>query len=338
VTILTVNSYEAEDGREATLWMSAALVVCALHVGLAAAYLLLKPEPEARAEAPAFEVAFVPATTTPAPAVPETQQAVDQPPAPDPSVDPPTETPPPPQAVVPESDPPPAQVEALVQPEPTPPPLALSIPEPPAETKVPEQVAVLPPPEAKPVEIAPPPPPERTTRKPVPDEKVQKESGKPPSAKPAAAPGSRPARVAMAPNTGAESEGAREGRSSWQSELVAHIRRFATYNSQSNESGSVSISVTIDRNGRLKSRHLVSSSGSRTRPAHSAVPRKHDRGAGRANRSIASAAALRAVVQFRSRRIERSADARYAGAGARDQGEPVGLPPLQGQVDDHDPG
>jgi periplasmic protein TonB len=281
VTILTVNSYEPERGREATLWLSAALMVCALHVGLAAAYLLLKPEPEAQAEAPAFEVAFVPATTTPAPAVPETQQALDQPPAPDqPSIDPPAGTPPPPQEPPPAQEettvqpapepPPPAQVEARVQPEPAPPPVALSIPEPPAETKVPEQVAVLPPPDAKPVEIAPPPekaltpPPEHTTRRPIPEENVQKESRKAAPPKPAAAPSSRPARVAMAPNPGAESEGAQQGRSSWQSELVAHIRRFATYNSQSNESGSVSISVTIDRNGRLKSRHLVSGSGSAT--------------------------------------------------------------------------
>ena len=293
MTILTVNPCEPEHGREFTLWTSAALVVCALHVGLAAAYLLLKPQPEARAEAPAFEVAFVPATTAPAPAVPETQPSAEQPPTPDQSsVDPPTETPPPPQAVVPEPDPPPAkeeatvqpepeppppvQAETLVQPEPTPPPLALNIPEPPAEPKVPEQVAVLPPqvavlppPETKPAEVAPPPektltpPPEHSMRKPTPEAKVQKESRKPPP-KPAAAPSSRPARVAMAPNPGADSEGAREGRTSWQSELVAHIRRFATYNSQSNESGSVSISVTIDRNGRLKSRHLVSSSGSAT--------------------------------------------------------------------------
>ena len=139
------------------------------------------------------------------------------------------------------------------------------MPELPAETKAPDAVAVLPPPEAKPAEVAPqpmkpeiPPP---AARKPVHEEKAEKHPAPP---KPAPAPSSRPARVAMAPNPGAESEGAREGRTSWQSELVAHIRRFATYNSQNNESGSVSISVTIDRNGRLKSRHLVSSSGSAT--------------------------------------------------------------------------
>jgi protein TonB len=258
VTILTINPYEPEDSREATLWMSAALLVCVLHIGLAATYLLLKPEPEARAEAPAFEVAFVPATTKPAPAVPETKLP-DQSPAPDQPEPPPIK-----EEIQPAPEPPP-QVEALVQPEPVPPPVALTMPELPAETKAPDAVAVLPPPEAKPAEVAPqpmkpeiPPP---AARKPVHEEKAEKHSAPP---KPAPAPSGRPARVAMAPNPGAESEGAREGRTSWQSELVAHIRRFATYNSQNNESGSVSISVTIDRNGRLKSRHLVSSSGSAT--------------------------------------------------------------------------
>ncbi len=256
MTVITVNPYEPDHGREFTLWTSAALVVCALHIGLAAAYLLLKPEPEARAEAPVIDVAFMPETQTPAPAVPETQQSVDQPPTPDqPSVDPPTDVPPPPQAVVREPDPP---------------PLALSAPELPAETKVPEQVAVLPPPEAKPADVVPPPrekaltpPPERSTRKPILEEKVQKESRKPPPPKTVASPGTKPARLASAPNPGQESEGAETGRASWLSEFVAHMRRFNTYSAGgSKESGTVRISVTIDRNGRLLSHRVVGSSGS----------------------------------------------------------------------------
>jgi periplasmic protein TonB len=281
VTILTVNPYEPEHGREFTLWTSAALVVCALHIGLAAAYLLLKPEPEALAEAPVIDVAFMPEMQTPAPAVPETQQS-DQP-----SADPPTDAPPPPQAVVREPDPPPtkeettvqpkpeppppAQVEATVQPEPPPPPLALSTPEVPAETKVPEQVAVLPPPTAKPEEVAPPPekpltpPPEPTSRKPPHEEKVQKESRKPPPPKTVPSPATKPARLASAANPGQESEGADTGRASWLSEFVAHMRRFNTYSAGgSKESGTVRISVTIDRNGRLLSHRVVGSSGSST--------------------------------------------------------------------------
>lgn len=266
MTILTVDPYEPEDGREATLWMSAALVVCALHIGLAATYLLLKPEPEARAEAPAFEVAFVPATTTPAPAVPESQQSIDQPPTPDQPDPPPTK-----EEVQPAPEPPP-QIEALVQPEPVPPPpLALAMPDPPAETKAPDEVAVLPPPEAKPAEVAPPPekvvtpPPERPSRKPVPEEKAQKESRKPPLPKALASPGAKPARLASAPNPGQESEGAKEGRASWLNEFIAHVRRFNTYAANgTKESGLVRVSVTLDRNGRVLSHHVASSSGTST--------------------------------------------------------------------------
>jgi len=262
VTVLTFNSYEPERGGEFTRWTMAALVVSALHVGLAATYLLLKPEPEARAEAPVIDVAFMPEAPTPVPAVPETQQSADQPPVP---VDPPTDVPPPPQAVVSEPEPPPAQVEAMIQPEPSPPPLALSVPELPAETKVPEEaVAVVPPPEAKPAEVAPSPPekavtppPERTSRKPVREEKVEH---KPP---PKASPATKPTRLASAPNPGQQSEGAREGQASWLSEFIAHMRRFNTYSaSGSKESGTVRIGVTIDRNGRLLSHRVVGSSGS----------------------------------------------------------------------------
>jgi protein TonB len=269
VTILTVNPYEPDHGREFTLWTAAALVVCALHIGLAAAYLLLKPEPEARAEATVIDVAFMPETQAPAPAVP---QSVDRPPSPEqPSADPPADVPPPAQAVVPEPEPPPAKTETMVQPEPAPTPLALSIPELPAEPKSPDQVAVLPPPEAKPEEVAPPPPrekaptppPEPTSRKPVHDEKVQKETRKPPPPKAVASPESKPARLASAPNPGQQSEGAETGRASWLSEFIAHMRGYNTYSaSGSKESGTVRISLTIDRNGRLLSHRVAGSSGS----------------------------------------------------------------------------
>ena len=67
----------------------------------------------------------------------------------------------------------------------------------------------------------------------------------------------------MAPNPGRDSEGARAGRASYESELVAHIRRYATYSANgSSQSGTVRIGVTIDRNGRLLSRRLAGSSGS----------------------------------------------------------------------------
>jgi periplasmic protein TonB len=269
---VTIDPYEPEPGREFMLWTAAALVVCAIHVGLAAAYLLLKPEPDARAEAPVIDVAFMPETQTPAPAVPPTQQSVDQPPSPDqPSADPPTDVATPSQAVVPAQEPPPAKTETIVQPEPAPPPVALTMPELPAEPKSPDQVAVLPPPADKPAEVAPPPEkpltsaPERSTRKPVHEEKVEKEARKPPPPKTTASPGTKPARLASAPNPGQQSEGAETGRASWLSEFIAHMRRFNTYSaSGSKESGTVRITVTIDRNGRLLSHRVVGSSGSST--------------------------------------------------------------------------
>jgi protein TonB len=220
-----------------------------------------------------IDVAFMPETQTPAPAVPPTQQSVDQPPSPDqPSADPPTEVPISSQAVVPEREPPPAKSETMVQPEPAPPPaVALAMPELPAEPKSPDQVAVLPPPADKPAEVAPPPekpptsPPERSQRKPVHEEKVEKQTRKPPPPKAAASPGTKPARLASAPNPGQLSEGAETGRASWLSEFIAHMRSYNTYSaSGSKESGTVRIGVTIDRNGRLLSHRVVGSSGSPT--------------------------------------------------------------------------
>jgi protein TonB len=69
--------------------------------------------------------------------------------------------------------------------------------------------------------------------------------------------------MAAAPNAGLDSEGARAGQASWNSELAARIRRSATYSSGGNrESATVQVSVTIDRNGRLLSHRIVGSSGS----------------------------------------------------------------------------
>jgi protein TonB len=105
--------------------------------------------------------------------------------------------------------------------------------------------------------------PERSSQKPAADEKAEREKHKTAPPKPAAAPASKPAQLAMAPNSGADSEGARAGRASWESELAAHIRRYATYPANgSRESGTVRVGVSIDRNGRLLSRRLAGSSGS----------------------------------------------------------------------------
>ncbi len=244
MSAITVDPFEREQARDAALWTGAALVVAALHVGLAAAYLLLKPAPEGRAEAPVIDVAFMPAESAPAPAAPEAMPAE-------------------PTPLVEQSD--------LAPPEPAPlepaPPVALQVPEPAPEPAQPDAVAVMPPP-SKPVEPVAEPKkqitvPERTAHKPLADERAAKEIRRAAPPKPAATPGSRPARLAMAPNPGTDTEGARAGRASWESELAAHIRRFATYAANgSKESGTVRVGVTIDRNGRLLSRRLAGSSGS----------------------------------------------------------------------------
>ena len=266
MSVLTLDPFDREHGRDAALWTVAALVVTALHVGIAVAYLLLRPAPEGRAEAPAIDVAFMPAAAPPAPAAPEALPAEPTPPVEQSALAPPQDEPPPAQpAVTPDAvtAPTPLQPEPeKVEPQPDP-PIALTTPEPPsAEEAI---VAPPPPPPPKPVEAKPEPhkpvtPHERAERKP--DEKHDKPEHKTARAKPAAE-ASKPMRMASAPNPGAESEGARMGQASWNSEVVAQIRRAAAYPSDGGgASGTVMVSVVIDRNGRLVSRRLAGSSGS----------------------------------------------------------------------------
>jgi protein TonB len=242
VTVLTVDGHEPDQSGEFALWVAAAVVILALHVGLAVAYLWFRPEPDVRATAPAFEVAFMPAAAPP---------SIDQPdPAPtkmDQVEEPPKEPPPPVQEAPP---PPTPQVEAMVPPEPPPP--APPIPaEPPPPPPVPEQLTVVPP--EKPVVV-----PEQSPRKAVHEEKVEKHQAPPK----VVAPQGKTMRVAAAPSAGVENEGARLGRESWLSQFAAQIRHAASYPSGSTGSGTAQISVTVARNGRLVSHHLTASAGS----------------------------------------------------------------------------
>ncbi|HWX59865.1 TonB family protein [Bradyrhizobium sp.] len=261
MTVLTVDADRPDQSGEFALWVAAGVIVLALHVGLAVTYLWLRPEPETRAEAPAFDVAFMPATSAPA-APPSIDQPDPVPAKMDQPEDPPKEqlSPPPVQ----DEPPPPApQVEAMVPPEVPPPPAPL-VPVEPAPP-VPEQLAIVPP--EKPVEVAPPPAkqfvaPEPSPRKVTHDEKVEKHQAPPKSV---ASPGTKPMRVASAPNSGAESEGARVGRESWLSQFAAQIQRFATYATNGNrETGTAQVSVTVDRNGRLLAHHIAKTGGSAT--------------------------------------------------------------------------
>jgi protein TonB len=251
----------APEGRDAVLWSAAALIVAIAHVGVVAAFMLLRPMPEERAAAPTIDVAFMPATSLPSQAAPEAQPAEPTPPVeqPEPAAR---------QAVVePE---PQEKVAPVLQPEPAPPPVALAIPEPlPPAAPIEQPTAALPPPlppepAARPSRAEKPAAtPERITPKPAGKDKAEKQKEKKETERRKAAQQTSLARTASAPNESADSEGSRAGQASWNSELAAHIRRYATYpNGSSRESGTVQVSVTIDRNGRLLSHRIAGSSGS----------------------------------------------------------------------------
>ncbi|CCD87156.1 Energy transducer, TonB [Bradyrhizobium sp. ORS 285] len=265
MSVLTLDPYENEDRRERALWTTAALVVAGLHVGLAVGYLLLRPAPQGRAEAPAFDVVFTPAVVSePAPAIQDAPQA-----EPTPKDEPAKDEPVAREAVAEPVPQPSSEPEPQVMAQPVPVPEVTPTPEPaPQVALAPEppradDVVLPPPPPPKPIEAKPPeakPAPERVEHKP-PERKVEK---KPAPPKQVAALPSRPARSAAAPNAGADSEGARQGRASWNSEFIAHFRRYNTTASGGKEGGTVSVSAVIARNGRLVSRRIASSSGSAT--------------------------------------------------------------------------
>ena len=259
MSVMSVDPY-APDDRDTALWGVAALVVAAAHVGVVAAYFLLRPVPEEQATAPVSDVAFMPATSMPAPSAPDAPPAEPASPVEQSNLEPPKDEPVTPREAAAQPQPL-EKAEPVPQPEPTPPTLALTTPEP-SPDKPKTEIA-------KPEQTKSAAPPERAAHKPVKDDRREKENEKekekhraaPP--KPAAAPASRPARMAAAPTAGIDSEGARAGQASWNSELAAHIRRYATYPADGGgASGTVQVSVTIDRNGRLLSRRLGGSSGS----------------------------------------------------------------------------
>ncbi|CCD92744.1 Energy transducer TonB, C-terminal region [Bradyrhizobium sp. ORS 375] len=264
MSVLTLDPFETEDRRERTLWTVAALLVAALHIGLGLGYLLLRPAPQGRAQAPAFDVVFTPAVVSePAPAI------QDSPPAEPPPLEPPKEEPVAREAVDEPVPQPPPEPQVAAQPEPEvvpdPVPQVALAPEPPRT----DDVVLPPPPPPKPIEAKPPEPkpipvPEHVEHKPVEKKDAKEKTEKKPAPpKPAAAQPSRPSRVASAPNPGEESVGAREGQAAWNAEMVAHIRRYVAYPSDGNgASGTVTVNVVIDRNGRLVSRRLAGSSGS----------------------------------------------------------------------------
>ena len=262
MSVVTVNGFGPEQDNDTALWTMGALVVVALHVGLAVACLWLRPAPPPQAEAPAFDVVFTPTVNAPVAAVPEAPPeplpAEPTPPMEQSNLEPPKDSPKDEPVVTREAvaEPEPV-VKAEPMPEPPPPSVALTAPEPS------EPVTLAPPP--KPAEAVPQPDkpvvaPAPAARKPVQEGKTEKHRAPP---KPVAAPSAKPARVAAAPSQGAESEGAREGQASWNRQVEAQIRGAASYPADGGgASGTALVSVVIDRSGSLRSHRLARSSGS----------------------------------------------------------------------------
>lgn len=239
-----IDWYEPERRGEFTRLSIAALLVVAAHIAAVLGYLLLRPAPDGGATAPVVDVEFMP----PEEAAPAADLAMPEPPA----VEPPKEEPPPP----PPEPPPPAEA---VQPPPAEPlPQAPTVPS-----------VEVPPPPPKPVER------ERPREKPVPvkpkhaprrtnEEKKEERKEERREQRRSAEHqefGSR-TRVATAPNRGEVAAGAREAEAGWRSALMARLQRAKPGGTR--EGGTVEISFTVDRSGRVVSRHVARSSGSAT--------------------------------------------------------------------------
>jgi protein TonB len=130
----------------------------------------------------------------------------------------------------------------------------------------PEMQEAQPPPE--PEVIKPPPAEDSVTATPVEPPKpkppeVKREQRKPPAPRTTAAPRSeRDAAKPAAPQPG--SAAASAAMASWRDQLVAHLQRYKQYPGNATarrEEGVVSLAFSMDRNGRVLSRHIARSSG-----------------------------------------------------------------------------
>jgi periplasmic protein TonB len=227
-----LGRYEPERRRDVFRWSLAAVVALIAHLGIAAAYLVLRPESGEQAQAPIIAVEFAPAPAEPPPAVPAIPEATPSQPLDE------QEPPSPPQPQ------PPPDIQAMLPPLPA------------AE----QPVVELPPPQ-QPVEMEQPKePPARTPEAPRRIETVHE-----PLRKSSTAPHVQPQRLATAPTSGAAAIGAREAEASWRGELAAHLARYKRYPPEAearHDAGTVRLSFTMDRNGRVLSRHIAGSSGS----------------------------------------------------------------------------
>jgi periplasmic protein TonB len=215
-----------DGGADVARWSLAAAVVVTAHTGLMAGYLLLPPQrPEGAPMAPAVIVELAPLPVAPA-------SPVDLAPGP-------------------------RMIESQSTPEATA-PIEKQVVEPIPKIEAPAEV-VLPLPEPKPVEAKPEPkPPDAKKPEPV------RADRKPPAPQTTASPRSkhRTAPVARAPSPG--STASRAAISNWRHLVVARLQRAKRYPSSAEsrrEQGVVTLSFTVNRNGRVLGRRIVRSSG-----------------------------------------------------------------------------
>ena len=179
---------------------------------------------------------------------------------PEPQPEPVVETPP-------EPEPPPPEPQPVVEPPPVEPPVVepqpVAQPEPqikiPELPKLPDAAGVLapppPPPTPRPKVVERKPPPKRVVerRKPVNPDKPQAERTSAPTAQAQVAP------TAAAPAPGASAASA-ASRASWRGTLLAHLNRYKRFPGGASP-GTVQVSFSIDRAGRVLSARLVGGSG-----------------------------------------------------------------------------
>ena len=234
-------------GHGAAGWMIVTWQRAEAAMGAPPAAVMIELAPLAVApEAPPQEVA-------PGPQMEEAQPE----PQPEPVVETPPEPEPPPPEPEPVVEPPPVEPPPVVEPEPVAQPEPeIKIPELPA---LPDAAAVLapppPPPPPRPKVVERKPPPKRVVerRKPINRDKPQAERTSAPTAQAQAAP------TAAAPSQGASSAPS-VSPASWRGTLLAHLNRYKRFPGGANP-GTVQVSFSIDRSGRVLSARLISGSG-----------------------------------------------------------------------------
>jgi len=225
-----VYTFEPDRRVEALRWTSGAAIILLAHTAVITSYIMLRQSsPSAPAEVQPISIDFAPQEVelpTPAPPV-EEQKPEEVAPTP-PQVEE-AQIPPPPEETAPQAEPPP-----------------------------PPKQAALEPPQDKPV-VAPPP----VNEKPHVEKKVEKPKTATPAKKPPA-PKAAPRTTAATPGAGAPSAASLANQADWHGLLRSQLLRNKHYPSaaaSNHETGSVVVSFTLDRSGRLISRNVVRSSG-----------------------------------------------------------------------------